>query len=125
MIKSMRYYEEECTRGFEKLEDDFMKEPSELAEYVTGFTEELYNLGLRMIQESLEQMDEMLNKSLKRLQHWIVESHKTKKLTTSLGDVNFRKTLFTNREIGTSEYLLDCIVDLVRNERITEDAETT
>lgn len=70
-------------------------------------------------------MDEMLNKSLKRLQHWIVESHKTKKLTTSLGDVNFRKTLFTNREIGTSEYLLDCIVDLVRNERITEDAETT
>lgn len=54
MIKSMRYYEEECTRGFEKLEDDFMKEPSELAEYVTGFTEELYNLGLRMIQESLE-----------------------------------------------------------------------
>ena len=123
MIKSIRYFEEECINKFEKLEDDFMKEPSKLAEYVTGLTEELHNLGLRMIQESLEQMDEMLNKSPKRLQHWVVESHGTKKLTTSLGDVNFRKTLFTNKETGISEYLLDRIIGLERNERITEDAE--
>ena len=123
MIKSIRYFEEECTNRFEKLEDNFMKEPSKLAEYVIGLTEELHNLGLRMIQESLEQMDEMLNKSPKRLQHWVVESHGTKKLTTSLGDVNFRKTLFTNKETGISEYLLDRIIGLERNERITEDAE--
>ena len=123
MIKSIRYFEEECINKFEKLEDNFMKEPSKLAEYVVGLTEELHNLGLRMIQESLEQMDEMLNKSPKRLQHWVVESHGTKKLTTSLGDVNFRKTLFTNKETGTSEYLLDRIIGLERNERITEDAE--
>ena len=123
MIKSIRYFEEECINKFEKLEDDFMKEPSKLAEYVIGLTEELHNLGLRMIQESLEQMDEMLNKSPKRLQHWVVESHETKKLTTSLGDVNFRKTLFTNKETGSSEYLLDRIIGLERNERITEDAE--
>lgn len=123
MIKSIRYFEEECTNRFEKLEDNFMKEPSKLAEYVIGLTEELHNLGLRMIQESLEQMDEMLNKSPKRLRHWVVESHETKKLTTSLGDVNFRKTLFTNKETGTSEYLLDRIIGLERNERITEDAE--
>lgn len=77
MIKSIRYFEEECSNKFEKLEDDFMKEPSKLAEYVTGLTEELHNLGLRMIQESLEQMDEMLNKSPKRLQHWVVESQET------------------------------------------------
>ena len=72
MINSIRYFEEECINRFEKLEDDFMKEPQKLAEYVLGLTEELQNLGLRMIQESLEEMNTMLRKSKKRLQHWVV-----------------------------------------------------
>lgn len=122
MINSIRYFEEECINRFEKLEDDFMKQPLNLAEYVLGLTEELHNLGLRMIEESLESMNEMLRKSQKRLQHWVVESHETKQLVTSLGTVTFKKTLFTNKETGESEYLLDRILGLERNERITEDA---
>ena len=78
--------------------------------------------GLKMIQESLEEMNEMLRKSQKRLQHWVVESHDTKQLITSLGTVTFKKTLFTNKETGESEYLLDRIVGLEKHERITEDA---
>ena len=77
-----------------------MKEPQKLAEYVLGLTEELHNLGLRMIQESLEEMNGMLQKSQKRLQHWVVESHETKQLITSLGTVTFEKTLFKNKETG-------------------------
>ena len=63
MFKSIKYFEEECINRFEKLEDDFMKEPQRLAEYVLGLTEELHNLGLRMIQDSLEEMNEMIRKS--------------------------------------------------------------
>ena len=70
MINSIGYFEEKCINRFEKLEDNFMKEPLKLAEYVMGVTEELHNLALRMIQESLENMDEMIRKSQKRLQHW-------------------------------------------------------
>lgn len=97
-FSSIRYFEEECINRFEKLEDDFMKETQKLAEYVLGLTEELQNLGLRMIQESLEEMNTMLRKSKKRLQHWVVESNETKQLITSLGTVTFKKTLFTNRK---------------------------
>lgn len=75
-----------------------------------------------MIQESLEEMNQMLRKSPKRLQHWVVESHDTKQLITSLGAVTFEKTLFTNKETGESEYLLDRIMGLEKHERITEDA---
>lgn len=123
MINSIRYFEEECIKRFEKLEDNFMKEPLKMAEYVIGLTEELHNLGLRMIQESLEGMDEMIQKSPIRLKKWVIESHETKQLITSLGAVTFNKTLFTNKETNTSEYLLDRILGLERNERITEDAE--
>lgn len=103
MYNSIKYFEEECISKFEKLEDDFIKEPQKLAEYILNLTDELHNLGLRMIQESLEEMNTMLRKSQKRLQHWVVESHDTKQLITSLGTVTFEKTLFTNKETGESE----------------------
>lgn len=123
MIKSIKYFEEECIKRFEKLEDEFMRDPTKIAEYVLGLTEELHKLGLEMIKESLESMNQMLRDSPIRLNKWVVEAHDTKQLTTSLGNVQFQKTLFTNRETGKSEYLLDRIMGLSPNERLTEDAE--
>jgi len=123
MINSIKCFEEECINRFEKLENEFMKNPLQMAEYVLGLTAELHNLGLRMIQESLESMDQMIQKSPVRLKRWVVESHTSKQLITSLGAVTFSKTLFTNREKGTSEYLLDRLLGLERNERLTQDAE--
>ncbi len=123
MINSIRYFEEECIKRFEKLEDDFIKEPLKMAEYVLGITAQLHDLGLHMIKESLESMDMMLRESPIRLKHWVVESHESKQLITSLGAVTFNKTLFTNKKTGSSEYLLDRILGIERNERLTEDAE--
>jgi len=122
MINSIKYFEEKCINKFENLENEFMKEPKKMAEYVLGLTEELHNLGLRMIQESLEDMNQMLIESPVRCRYWVIESHETKRLITSLGEVRFKKTLFKNKETGKSEYLLDRILGLKRNERITEDA---
>ena len=122
MIKSIEYFEKKCIKKFEELENNFMREPDRLAEYVLGLTDELHKLGLEMIRESLEEMNTMIRKSQKRLRHWVVEAHDTKELVTSLGTVRFRKTLFTNRETGESEYLLDRIVGLEKHERISEDA---
>ena len=62
MYNSIKYFEEECISKFEKLEDDFIKEPQKLAEYILNLTDELHSLGLRMIQESLEEMNTMLKK---------------------------------------------------------------
>lgn len=123
MINSIRYFEEECIKRFEKLEDEFMKEPTRIAEYVLGLTEELHKFGLEMIKESLESMNQMLRDSPIRKKKWVIEAHDTKQLTTSLGDVQFQKTLFTNKETGKSEYLLDRILELSPNKRLTEDAE--
>ena len=81
MINSIKYFEEKCINRFEKLEDDFMKNPTKLAEYVYGLTDELHKLGLEMIKESLESMDMMLQKSPIRLKHWVVEAHSSKQLT--------------------------------------------
>lgn len=123
MINSIKYFEEKCISKFENLEDKFLKDPTKMAEYVIGLTEELHQLGLHMIRESLEMMDQMLQESPIRRKNWLVEAHKEKQLITSLGTVSFTKTLFTNSETGKSEYLLDRILGMETHERMTEDAE--
>ena len=49
MIKSIEYFEKKCIKKFEELENNFMREPDRLAEYVLGLTDELHKLGLEMI----------------------------------------------------------------------------
>lgn len=122
MFKSIQYFNEECTEKFNLLEDEFIRDPSDLAAYIYRITEELHKVGIRMIQETLEDMDEMLNKSVIRKKKWVVDRHESKQLITSLGTVNFQKTLFKDRESGSREYLLDRLIHMESHERLTEDA---
>lgn len=123
MYNSIKYFAEDCIKNFEKLENEFMRDPRKLAEYVNGVTQELNNLGLRMIQETLESMDEMLNTSAVRRKDWIVERHEKKQIIVSLGVITFNKTLFKNRWSGKSEYLLDRIIGFSKHQRLSEDAQ--
>ena len=103
MLNSIRYFEEDCISKFEKLENEFLKHPTQIAEYVQGLTQELHSLGLRMIQESLEMMNQMIVDSPIRKRKWVIEKWSKKQLITSLGTVRFDKTLFTSKETGDSK----------------------
>ena len=123
MINSIKHFEEKSIPVFEKLEGDFYRNPTDVASFVTGLTEELHQVGLLMVKEVLETMNLMLKESGKRVQNWVVEKDVEKQLLTSLGMVQYTKTLFTNRETGEMEYLLDRIMGFEKNTRMTEDAE--
>ena len=71
MVKSIKHFAEESIKNFEKLEDDFFKNPEQIAEYVLGITKELHKVGLLIIQESLEQMNQQLKDNGKRTTRWI------------------------------------------------------
>ena len=123
MVKSIKHFAEESIKNFEKLEDDFFKNPEQIAEYVLGITKELHTVGLLMIKESLETMNQMLKESGKRQVSWVIEKDNEKNLITSLGTVTFTKTLFTNKQTGEMKYLLDEIIGLEKHGRMTDDAE--
>ena len=123
MINSIKYFEEKSIPVFEKLEGNFYRNPTDVATFVTGLTEELHQIGIHMIKETLENMNLMLKESGKRVQGWMVEKDVEKQLLTSLGMVQYTKTLFTNKETGEMEFLLDRIMGLKKHERMTEDAE--
>ena len=63
MLKSIRRPNQIYTKEVFSLKNEFLKEPLNQAEYFLSMTNELHNLGLRMLQDSLESMNEMLRKT--------------------------------------------------------------
>lgn len=125
MEKSIQHFNDVCVGFFDKLTAEFYKTPTDIAGFVKQVTDELHRWGLMLIQETLENMDQMIRESGKRKLSWVIEKQPTKpnkKLVTSLGTVCFKKTLFTNKETGEMCYLLDRIMGIEKHERITEDA---
>ena len=64
----------------------------------------------------------MLCESSLRQKNWTVEAHHTETLTTLLGNVTFKRTLFLNKGSQERTYLLDHIMGLKPRQRLTEDA---
>ena len=122
MDRSIRHFHEISTRVFQKITEEFFKNPKDFASFTSGITDELHNLGRVMIQETLEEMDEMLRESDARKRNWVIENRSDKQLVTVLGTVNFKKTFFKNKTTGKTKCLLDQILGLDKNERIAEDA---
>lgn len=123
MERSIQYFINNSIGIFGEVIGKFYKEPTKIAEFVSGIAAETNRLGVMLIQETLETMDQMICDSGKRRLEWTVEQHNRKNLLTSLGNVAFRKTLFENKKTGEMCYLLDRILGLEKGERITEDAE--
>lgn len=122
MINSIQHFQTEGTKNLQKVFDDFSKDLSKMAEMVYGVTEEITKLGLALIAEELETYDELLREKKYIRKGWYIVKRDETTLTTSLGDVVYRKTLFLNKKTGIRCYLLDELMKMESHTRITEDA---
>lgn len=123
MIKSIQHFGVKGVKNLEILLEKFAKNPKNHADFVYGITENVIQLGLDIITETLEEMDECLRESGMRKNNWQIVRRDETTLITSLGSVKYKKTLFKNKKTKSSEYLLDRIMELDSHVRITEDAE--
>ena len=120
MINSIQYFQEKgvkrLTEIFSKYTDDLTK----FAEMVQGVTKEVTRLGLSIIEEELESYDQLLRERQDLRKGWYIERRDRTKLLTSLGEIQYHKTYFHNRETGEYCYLLDQLMGLEKHARITE-----
>ncbi len=121
MEQSITYFTEKCIPGFENLQEIFMREPSKLEEFVRGLHENLNNLGNMIIKETLEMMDDQLRTSAKVHKNWRISTTATKQLITSFGPMEYRKTYFTKVDEKKTVCLLDQIMEMPPDSRMTED----
>lgn len=122
LLKSIQHFNEISVHKFEKLENNFLRNPTDIAGYVLELTNELHNLGLEMIKETLELLNQMITESLWRQEEWVVDRHSQKQLVTSLGTVCFQKTMFKKKDTGERKYLIDEMMGIEKHERLTDDA---
>lgn len=123
MINSIQYFTEIGIANLEKIKKDFMKNPKDIAGFVNGSKDEILNVLLIYLGETFTELDQMIRESSKRKQGYTIVRRDEKSLISSVGEFHFEKTLFDNKRTGRSEYLLDRILGLEPNERLTEDAE--
>jgi len=123
MIKSIQQFGEVGVKILENVIEKFVMNPKNQADFIYGITEGVTNLGLSIIAETLEEMDEELRSSSFRKRRWSIVKQDETTLLTSLGNVTYKKTLFINKESGERSYLLDQLMALESHVRMTEDAE--
>lgn len=123
MIKSIQHFGEVGVKVLEKVISKFVMDPKNQADFIYGVTESVTNLGLSIIAETLEEMDEELRDSGIRKKKWHIVKRDETTLLTSLGNVTYKKTLFINKESKERSYLLDQLMGIKSHARMTEDAE--
>ncbi len=121
MFNSIQQFETAGIKNLRKAEDEFIR-TRDMANFINAIKEVVLHLGLDVIAETLENYDEAIRKSPKRSEKWNVVRKDPKQLVTSLGTVQYRKTLFINKTTKERSYLLDRELSLEKHQRITEDA---
>jgi len=123
MEKSIQEFQENGIPALEKIVLDFYKDPSNIAGFVSGIQKNVLQLGLDIIREQFESIDERIKTSEKRKKTWAVVKSDPKTLVTSIGEFTYERTLFQNKKTGEYSYLADRVLDIGKHERMTEDAE--
>lgn len=112
-----------CSEDFDQALGDFLKDPKSFAEFNIRIKDIALNAGRQFIEETLSACDEALRESgVRKAKAWQIVRRDEKTLTTSLGDIRFKKTLFYNVKTGERCYLLDQLMGTSPNERLTDDA---
>lgn len=80
-------------------------------------------LGLSIIEEELESYDRLLRERKDLRKGWYIERCDETRLLISLGEIQYHKTYFHNRETGEYCYLMDQMMGLEKHARLLEGAE--
>ena len=123
MINSIRHFQEKGVKNLTEIFSRYTDDLTKFAEMVQGVTKEVTRLGLSIIEEELESYDKLLRERRDLRKGWYVERCDETKLLTSLGEIQYHKTYFHNKETGEYCYLLDQLMGLEKHARLSEDAE--
>lgn len=122
MIQSITQFQTEGVKKLNQIFLDYSEGMEKIAELVYGVTHVVTELGLSLITEEWEFYDDVLRKRRELRPGWHIVRRDETTLTTSLGDVHYHKTYFLNPKTGEYRYLLDELMGLEKNTRLTEDA---
>lgn len=125
----IRYFNEECIRKFLNLRLKLYEKPENLADFICDIRKETDEIARRIVQQTMQEMNDLIKQMPERTEKWTVERKgDAKRLTTSVGDIIFQKTLYESKTERNEEgkpltcYLVDKVLGLSPNLTMTADA---
>lgn len=106
-----------------KILNSFAEDPTRMAEMVCGIQSIMTEIGCEIIASELNDLDKIIRNIPERKRSWSVVRRDRNSLLTTIGTVQYEKTLFINKKTGERTYLLDRMMGLEAHARMTEDVE--
>lgn len=113
----------DCLKKLEKAQEDFLREPTNTADFNISVKAAVTELGKSYIAATMNLCDQILRDSpVRTAKGWWIVGKRPKSLITSAGEVKFEKTMFRNNNTGEECFLLDQLLNISPKERLTDDA---
>ena len=123
MYKSILQFCKNGIPALNEISDHFFENPADIAGFVGDVQAQIIRLGCDFLSEMFTMMDDMIRESGLRKQSWEIVRRDRKTMITSLGTIDFHKTMYKHKKNGERTYLLDRVLEIEENSRISEDAE--
>ncbi|MDD3318248.1 MAG: ISLre2 family transposase [Methanosarcina sp.] len=116
---------EKISSSYEKEFKKLIVEKRDISEFILGTKKTLDEIGVTLVAEALETIDEAYRNSKDRKQNWTVKSKDDKKtLTTIFGEVKYNRTYYENKKTGEYSYLSDEAVGISAHDKLDASLKT-
>ena len=122
MNNSIHHLIENGIPKIEKGAEIFSKNPKDHASMIYLIRDVFMEAAAMMVGEIFSAVNDEYRNSPSRAAGWVVVKHDKKKLTTSIGDTVYEKTLFMNKDTKERRYLADDTLGFDKHTRFTDDA---
>jgi len=107
------------SNSYEKELQSLIRERKDISEFILGTRKTLDEIGIVLVSEALETVDEIYRNSKSRKHNWTVKSKAAKKtITTIFGEVEYARTYYKNKKTGKCSYLSDEAVGISAHEKL-------
>ena len=123
MIKSIQHFCENDTEKIMNRVASQVRKGEDIGRISDGICKDLCKLGLSMIAEILEEMDEELCNSEERKECYEIVHKRRNSFLTRMGKVTYQRTCFKDKRTGKAGYITDRMFGIKAHENIASDVE--
>ena len=110
---------EKITKDIKDNIEDLMLNSRDISKFIQNTSKSLDEIGVMIVKEALEMLDEVIRESSKRKREYYIQRRNDRKtLITKFGEVNYERTYYKSKKIGSYRYLSDELVGIYPYERM-------
>ena len=116
---------EKISNSYEKELKNLIRERRDISEFILATKKTLDEVGVSLVAEALETIDEAYKNSKDRKHNWKVKSKgDNKNLITIFGEVKYKRTYYENKKTGEYSYLSDEAVGISAHDKLDVSLKT-